>query len=372
MAQALTLDANEVEERLEKLERVFAFVTLTSEAEFPNRTLTLRYRFVHVLYQNALLTALRATRKATLSRAVAQALEGFVGERTALLATELALLWEAARVNAHREAVHLAERGLEALLKLPDTPARNRRELGLQLALGFSWQSVLSWAAPGAGAAFTRARQLCQPMGDDPRFFAALVGVWAYHLVRAQYDTAHGVCELMLHLAEKSQDPALLVVASMCWAKVHYFQGDLASSQQLGERALALDRRESHDAYLAVYNEDGGLSARREHSFCLWMRGYPDRALALAYERRPVAEGRRQRCAAGSGKLLSPSHRDRPAAEREIAGTARHHEPRALVPAAGQVWRGTGDPRRDLWLVYGRLRDSGPEGGEGVAGGIAR
>ena len=88
----------------------------------------------------------------------------------------------------------------------------------------------------------------------------------------------------MLQLAEKSQDPALLVVASMCWAKVYVFQGDLVLSQQLGERALALDRRESHDAYLAVYNEDGGLSARREHSFCLWMRGYPDRALALAYE----------------------------------------------------------------------------------------
>ena len=302
VAQALTLDADEVEERLEKLERIFALVRLTSEAEFPNRTLTLRYRFVHVLYQNALLTALRATRKATLSRAVAQALEGFYGDRTAGVATELALLWEAAReytraadyflqaarnaaqVNAHREAVQLAERGLVALLKLPDTSERNRRELGLQLTLGFSLQSVLSWAAPEAGAAFTRARQLCQQMGDDPRFFAALVGVWAYHLVRTQFGTAHGLCEQMLQLADQSQDPALLVVASMCWAKVYYFQGDLFSSQQLGKRALVLDRREYHDAYLVVYNEDGGLSARREQSFCLWMLGYPDRALALAYQ----------------------------------------------------------------------------------------
>ena len=191
---------------------------------------------------------LRATRKATLSRDVAQALEGCYGERTASVANELALLWEAAReyaraadyflqaarnaaqVNAHREAVQLAERGLEAVRKLPETPERNGRELGLQLALGFSLQSVLSWAAPEAGAAFTRARTLCEQMGDDPRFFAALVGVWAYHLVRAQYETAHGLCEQMLQLAEQSQDPALLVVASMCWAKVHYFQGDLVSS----------------------------------------------------------------------------------------------------------------------------------------------
>jgi tetratricopeptide (TPR) repeat protein len=224
------------------------------------------------------------------------------------VANELALLWEAARdyaraadyflqaarnaaqVNAHREAVKLAARGLEALLKLPKTPERDGRELGLQLVLGFSLQSVLSWAAPEAGAAFNRARQLCQQVGDDPRLFGALVGVWAYHFVQAEYETANGLCEEMLQLAEKSQDPALLVTAIMCWAKVHYFQGDLVSAQQLGERAIALDRRENHEAYLSVYNEDGGLSARREHSFCLWILGYPDRALTLACEAVELAE----------------------------------------------------------------------------------
>ncbi len=308
VAQALSLDADEIEERLEKLERVFAFVKLTSETEFPNRTLTLKYRFVHVLYQNALYAGLRATRKATLSRDVAQALEGCYGERSASVANELALLWEAAResaraadyflqaarnaaqVNAHREAAQLAERGLEAVLKLPETPERDGRELGLQLARGSSLQSVLSWAAPEAGAAFNRARQLCQQMGDDPRFFAALVGVWAYHNPQAEFETAHGLCKQMLQLAEQSQDPALLVIASMCLAKVHYNQGDLISAQQLGERALALDRREYHEAYLSVHNEDGGTAVRREHSFCLWILGYPDRALALACEAVTLAE----------------------------------------------------------------------------------
>jgi len=308
VGKVLKLDADEIEERLEKLERVFGFVKLTSEAEFPDHTLTLKYRFVHVLYQNALYTDLRATRKATLSRDVALALEVYYGERRASVANELALLWGAARdyaraadyflqaarnaaqVNAHREAVQLAERGLEALLKLPETPERDGRELGLQLALGFSLQSVLSWAAPEAGAAFNRARQLCQQVGDDPRLFGALVGVWAYQFVQAQYETANGVCEEMLQLAEKSQDPVLLVTAIMCWAKVHYFQGYRVSAKQLGDRAIALDRRENHEAYLSVYNEDGGLSARREHSFCLWILGYPDRALALACEAVELAE----------------------------------------------------------------------------------
>jgi predicted ATPase/tRNA A-37 threonylcarbamoyl transferase component Bud32 len=308
MAQALKLDADEIEERLEKLERVYAFVKLTSEAEFPNRTFTLKYRFVHVLYQNALYASLRATRKVTLSREVAQALEGCYGVRSASVANELALLWEAAResaraadyflqaarnaalIHAPREAAPLAERGLEALRKLPETPQRDGRELALQLALGSSLQSGLSWAAPETGAAFHRARQLCQQMGDDSRLFAALIGVWAYHHSQAEIETALGLCEQMLRLGEQSQNPVLLAIASMCGAKVHYNQGDLVSSRQLGERALALDRREYHEAYLSVYNEDGGTAVRREHSFCLWTLGYPDRALALANEAVTLAE----------------------------------------------------------------------------------
>ena len=63
-----------------------------------------------------------------------------------------------------RRSMRIAKRcslpsvGWKLLRKLPETPERDGRELGLQLTLGFSLQSVLSWAAPEAGAAFTRAR----------------------------------------------------------------------------------------------------------------------------------------------------------------------------------------------------------------------
>src|SRR5262249_3491332 len=70
-SKVLDLDPAEVEERLEALEQVHALVRLVSEREFPGHLLTLRYRFVHVLYQNALYASLRPTRKAQLSAAVA-------------------------------------------------------------------------------------------------------------------------------------------------------------------------------------------------------------------------------------------------------------------------------------------------------------
>src|SRR5262249_2776388 len=92
VARALDLDAAEIEEQLERLERVHAFIRLVGEHEFPDQTLTLRYRFVHVLYQNALYASLWPARRASLSAAVAQALMSYHGEKGAAVAGEVALL----------------------------------------------------------------------------------------------------------------------------------------------------------------------------------------------------------------------------------------------------------------------------------------
>src|SRR5262249_47621424 len=49
LAGALALDAADVEERLQVLDRVHGLVRLVRESEFPDHTLTLRHAFVHVL-----------------------------------------------------------------------------------------------------------------------------------------------------------------------------------------------------------------------------------------------------------------------------------------------------------------------------------
>ena len=73
-AAVVQLDEEEVESRLERLEREHALVRYVGELEAPDRSLTLRYRFAHHMYQNACFDSLRATRKAALSRAIAERL----------------------------------------------------------------------------------------------------------------------------------------------------------------------------------------------------------------------------------------------------------------------------------------------------------
>src|SRR5262249_13043913 len=130
-AEVLTRNAADVEERLELLERVHGLVRLVREHELPDQTVTLRHRFVHVLYQNALYAAMPPARRAEWSASVAQALLDHHGSQNAVITSEAALLFEKARawaqaaecfylaarhpfrLHAHREAAVLARRGLE-------------------------------------------------------------------------------------------------------------------------------------------------------------------------------------------------------------------------------------------------------------------
>src|SRR5262249_34661805 len=72
IARVLGAGAAEVEEQLEALEQIHGLVRLRREQEFPDGTLSLRYHFVHVLYQNCLYAALQPARRSALSAAVAQ------------------------------------------------------------------------------------------------------------------------------------------------------------------------------------------------------------------------------------------------------------------------------------------------------------
>src|SRR5206468_3420732 len=143
----LAVDAADVEERLAKLERIHAVVRRIREHELPDGTPSLRFGFVHALFQNAFYEALQPTRRASLSLAVADALLAHHRGHVAAVATEAAFLLEVARDHARaadlfcaagesavrggaeREATMLARRGLALLPKLAESPARATREL---------------------------------------------------------------------------------------------------------------------------------------------------------------------------------------------------------------------------------------------------
>jgi len=304
VAKTLTLDTAEVEEQLERLERIHAFVRLVREYEFPDRTLTLQYRFVHVLYQNALYASLRPTRRASLSAAVAQALLGYYGEKNAAVAAELALLLEAARdyaraaeyfllaaqnavrLFANQEAVGLARRGLEMLKTLPDTPERPQQELTLLITLGPPLIATKGWTAPEVETIYTRAHALCRRVGETPQLFQALWGLWFFHaIVRTDMQTALNLGQQLLSLAQRTQDTGLLVQAYHALGPTYWQRGDWASAQAYLEQGIALYNSQQHRSHASLYGgHDPGVCCLCLAAWCRWMLGYPDQALRRSQE----------------------------------------------------------------------------------------
>ena len=301
VARALALDAAEVEEKLGRLERVHAFVRLVDEHEFPDRTLTLRYRFVHVLYQNALYASLRPTRRASVSAAVARAATRLLrGEKAALeVAGELGLLlWEAARdfaraadcflqaaqnatrLFANQEAVVLASRGLKLLEALPDTPERARQELALLIALGPLLIATKGWMEPEVERIYTRAQALCQQVGETPQLFPALWGLWFFYIGHSDRQTARNLGERLLSLAQRTQDPALLLQAHHALGPTYFLTGDWVSARAHLEQGIALYDPQQHRAHAFLYGgHDPSVCCQCNSAWCLWMLGYPDQAL---------------------------------------------------------------------------------------------
>ncbi len=298
IAHVLKLEPDEVEERLEELERVFSFVKLTNEAEFPNRTLTLKYRFIHVLYQNALYAALRATRKATLSRDVAQTLEELHGTKKVAIASDLATLFEAGReyskaadyfqmaaehasqLFASQEAAKLARRGIAALTALPETKERAQQELGLQLSLGVSLRTYKGFGAEETSAAYARARELCHQIGDSPQLFPALFGLWESYQNHGQFGPGQETAEQMLHVA--GEDPALLLVAHNAMSDNMTFLGDFIGARHHLEKGIALYDFEKHRSNTQLYGYDSGVACLGFGSIVLWHLGYPDQARRMS------------------------------------------------------------------------------------------
>src|SRR5262249_48174309 len=262
----------------------------------PDGIVTVRYGFVHALYQNALYAALQPTRKAAWSAAAAQALLDHYGDKSGDRAADLAVLFEtaraperaadhyliaaenAARIFAHHEAVALARRGLALLETLPDTPERARRELPFQVTLGIQLQVVQGYAAPEAGRSYARARALCEQLQEDPLLFLVLWGLWMFHEVRSDLGKSLELAERLFALGQKAQDPAQLIQAHMALMVTSLSLGDPAATREHAEQGIALYDPERHGGHAHLYGQDPKSACLAFGAVALWLLGYPQQA----------------------------------------------------------------------------------------------
>jgi predicted ATPase len=266
------------------------------------------YLFKHALIQDTAYQALLKSTRQQYHKQIAQVLEGqfpetkeMQPELVAYHYTEAGLreqaipYWQqagerASQRSAYVEAISHLTKGLELLKTLPDIPERVQQELTLQLALGDALGTVKGYAVPEVEKTVTRARELCQHLGETPQLFPVLFRLWLFYFNRGEHQTAHELAKQQMRLAQSVQDQYLLSLAHGALGGTFYVLGELTSARTHLEQAIALYDPQKHPRS-TVNPADPRVDCLSYASRTLWNLGYPDQALKRSHEALDLAAG---------------------------------------------------------------------------------
>src|SRR5262249_10254163 len=189
------------------------------------------YFFKHALLQDALYNALVRNKRQQFHRRIAEVLESqfpqtaetqpeLLGHHsTEAGLTEKAVgYWLKAGLRsreraADSEAIGHLTTGLALLDTLEETREHDELRVKILTPLGPAYIAAPGYAAPEVGPILSRARELCQRIGDEPRLFGIMLGRWEWHLVRGDLRPSVGLAADGMALAERLNDPGMLMEA---------------------------------------------------------------------------------------------------------------------------------------------------------------
>jgi predicted ATPase len=266
------------------------------------------YLFQHILFQRYLYNSLDEVERSHLHEEVGTVLETFYGEQAEEIAVQLARHFQeagltakaleylhkagvkATRVSASQEAVSHFSKGLDLLKTLPDTSERIQKELAMQISLGSSLMATRGYAAPEVGRALTRARKLCQQIGETPQLFPVLFVLAGFYGVGAEYRTARKLAEQMLNLAEGAEDRLNIAIANLQLGYLLLHMGELMQARAHIEHMIHFYNPEQHSYLAFIYGSDLGVYALAWTAWTLLFLGYPDQALKRSKETISLAQ----------------------------------------------------------------------------------
>ncbi len=148
------------------------------------------------------------------------------------------------------------------------------RRFGCRIALGISLTATKG-PAPEVLAAYLRAQELAERIGDTRQVYAAVWGHWYFNLLRMRFSTARDLSYELLELAKREQDKELLLQAHHAAWPILLCRGELLLCREHAEQGLALYDRDEHRSHALRYGgHDPGACSQYHVALALWLLGY--------------------------------------------------------------------------------------------------
>ncbi len=256
--------------------------------------------FRHNLFQTYLYEQLNESQRVVLHQAVGQALESLYQGYADRISPQLARHFDLAglvdkavqyytlagkhamRMSANHEAIAHIHHALDLLINLPASPKRSSQELDLQLMLPPSLTAVKGWAAPELEAVYDRALELCSELTDDSQLIRTLWLLAVYRMGRSEYQKVDTLIEQLSSIAQRTADPRWTWMGKYNVSKL--YQGNFKQTRDDLESVSRLyDPNEARNL-AQIYGMAPHVVGEAYLSNCLWLLGYPEKALASTQE----------------------------------------------------------------------------------------
>jgi class 3 adenylate cyclase/tetratricopeptide (TPR) repeat protein len=266
------------------------------------------YFFKHALVQDAAYGTLLRSRRQELHARVAVVLErhfvDLIERQPELLARHLTAAGDTGRAVdqwlkagrhaaerlAHLEAIRHFDHSLTMLAALPEDPARNGREIELQLARGLSLFTTEGFISVEAAQAYARARELSEREGDRRQLVLADYGLWQSAVGSGDVPAGRRLSERLLQLTTCGADAGLRLQAHHSAWTTCMLAGEPLAAREHCEAGRRLYDPEAHRLHRLYGGHDPGVCADAIGALVLWLLGYSQSGLAMGNEGLALAE----------------------------------------------------------------------------------
>jgi DNA-binding SARP family transcriptional activator/predicted ATPase len=193
--------------------------------------------------------------------------------------------------SAHQQAIQYLNKGLAIIETLPESPQRLRQELDYRKAMGVTMMAAKGWAAREVLDAYTRARALCEQLGDRRELFIALRGEGQYRMIRGESRIARALGDRCEELAARSKDIGAHIETHHLFWTNSFFMGEYADADSHCAKGISLyEQGRDHPLTYVYSGHDPGVCCRCFSALIQCLCGHFDRSFELCGDALALAQ----------------------------------------------------------------------------------